>query len=112
VNPDEMRDAADRAAELLDAATPGPWTFSPPWIVNADMDMVASGMHPEDPDAELIAAAPDLLAVLGPAARQLADLLDAVGDPEELRCVETDDDDFARYLRRIADAAAAARGEG
>jgi hypothetical protein len=36
--------------------------------------------------------------------RHHAALTDAIGDPDELRCVETDDDDFARYLYGIADA--------
>jgi len=80
---DELRNPADRAAELLNRGECWP---------------------------------PDLLAVLGPAARQLADLLDAVGDPEELRSLSAAvgySPMVGRHvLNDIADAAAAARGEG
>ncbi len=131
MNGDDLRAAADRATELLDQATPGRWEVEPRldgdelqlvWLAD-----VRHLMNLKDPDAALIAAAPDLLATLAPAARQLADaqdevqrlrtvldgLLDSIGDPRQLhRCQRGVPESYKRYLRRIADAAAAARGEG
>lgn len=125
-DPQAVRDAADRADTLRQNATPGPWRK-----VDADIE----GNTPDEPhtvlgpfwspsveDAALIAATPELLSVLVPAARHLADLLDAIGDPESLRAHELDMSDgvvntpevthdiVRDILLRIADAVAAARG--
>jgi hypothetical protein len=116
VNGAELRAAADRATELLDAATPGSWSQT-----GAEVERNLEGWSriiatcDEVGDAALIAAAPDLLAVLAPAARHLSDLLDAIGDPEWLGwwtgALADIPETLKMRLAKVADAAAAARRE-
>lgn len=132
-DPAAIRSAADRAAELLDHATPGPWEayytiHGEPFVtlpglpITHGIAAVSTGSIEDGRDdygranAALIAATPELLSVLVPAARLAVDLLDAIGDPESILlaagvlrrhgCVRR-----AERLERIADAVAAARGD-
>jgi hypothetical protein len=155
VTPAELRAAADRAEELLANVTPGPWYVAVDDSASKDQVYVCTehndgswredytgpfslGFDAYDPtpseraNLALIAAAPDLLATLAPAAHQYADtqdenerlrtvldgLLDAVGDPDELRelawptgVVSPEVDALRVHVWRIADAVASAQGE-
>lgn len=79
-----MSDAATRARELLDKATPGPWVADGlEGNLDAPSGRVAEVILWGEPDAELIAAAPTLLAELADEVERLQAKVDAFADIEE-----------------------------
>lgn len=88
-------DITERARQLLDAATPGPWTYKGEVVRDA-----VKGWHiVADPDDDgtgiLIAAAPTLIAELVAEVEQLRTQLAARTDPDlaaRLHLLATDDD--------------------
>lgn len=85
-DPAAIRDAADRADTLRQNATPGPWVLNTTtveqdgitldyyFVTATAPDRVVAEVDADNPDARLIAATPELLSVLVPAARIAADL--------------------------------------
>lgn len=66
--------------------TPGPWRIHGNYIVAGDHQTICQWInYTDEPDARLIAAAPDMLAALKHAAGKLADLeYHWIGDKAEL----------------------------